>query len=291
MLRNAALALHRAQTEGRGLSRFFEPGMDRELRATLALEHDLSKALQRREFELHYQPVVDLVRSEITGFEAFLRWRHPSRGLVPPASFLPLAEEVGLINPIEEWTLRQACKQATQWPKAITLAVNFSLSRFRSPDLVNSIGRTLAETGMAANRLEIEVTEKVLHDNPDEALTTLRQLHDLGVHVVLDDFGAGFSSLTYLRQFPFHKIKIDRSFITGLSQDADSRVIIRTLARLGTGLRIATAAEGVETKEQLDIVRAEGCTEMQGHYFSAPKTAEEIGRLLLKPLGKVDAVA
>jgi EAL domain-containing protein (putative c-di-GMP-specific phosphodiesterase class I) len=175
--------------------------------------------------------------------------------------------------------------------KTFTLAVNFSLSRFRSRDLVNSIGRTLTATGLMADRLEIEITEQVLHDNPDESLKTLRQLHDLGVRVVLDDFGAGFSSLTYLRQFPFHKIKIDRSFVAGLSEDAESRVIIRTLARLGTRLRIATAAEGVETNEQLDIVRAEGCTEMQGHYFSAPKTAEEIGRLLLKPLGKVDAVA
>ena len=292
LLKYAALALHRAKIDNRGSHRFFKPAMHRELRARRELEQDLKKALERREFELHYQPLVDLGRGEITGFEAFLRWQHPVRGLVSPGAFLPLAEEIGLINPIEEWTLLQACKQAMQWPKTFTLAVNFSVTRFRSPDLVGSIGRTLASTGLAADRLQIEITEKVLHENAAEALKILRQLFELGVRVVLDDFGAGFSSLTYLRQFPFHKIKIDRSFVNGLTEGEDSRVIIRTLARLGTGLRIATAAEGVETKEQYDIVRAEGCTEMQGHYFSPPKTAEEIGRLLMmRPAGKTDAVA
>jgi diguanylate cyclase (GGDEF)-like protein len=281
LLKNAALALRQARTEGRGSHRFFEAAMDRALRAKLVMEQDLSKALEKREFELHYQPLVDLTCNEITGFEAFLRWKHPTRGMLFPGEFLPLAEEVGLINAIDEWALQEACKQAMQWPRTLALAVNFSESRFRSPNLMNSIGKSLASTGLAPDRLQIEVTEKVLHGNGQEALKILRKLSDLGVRVVLDDFGAGFSSLSYLRQFPFHKVKIDRSFIAGLSEHGDSRVIIRTLARLGTGLRMATAAEGVETKEQLDIVRAEGCTEMQGHYFSPPKPAEEISRLLL----------
>jgi diguanylate cyclase (GGDEF)-like protein len=292
LLKNAALALQRAKADRRGSHRFFEPAMSRELKARHSLEQDLSKALDKREFDIHYQPIVDLTRSEITGFEAFLRWNHPTRGSVSPATFIPLAEEIGLINAIEQWTLQRACKQAMEWPKNFTLAVNVSKSRFHAPDLIPSIGKTLAATDFAADRLQIEVTEKVLHENADEALKILRELFDLGVRVVLDDFGAGFSSLTYLRLFPFHKIKIDRSFIARLTDGEDARVIIRTLARLGMGLRLATAAEGVETKEQFDIVRAEGCTEMQGHYFSPPKTAEEISRLLMmKPLGKTDAVA
>jgi diguanylate cyclase (GGDEF)-like protein len=292
LLKNAALALQRAKADRRGAHRFFEPAMSRELKARHSLEQDLSKALDKREFDIHYQPIVDLTRSEITGFEAFLRWNHPTRGSVSPATFIPLAEEIGLINAIEQWTLQRACKQAMEWPKNFTLAVNVSKSRFHAPDLIPSIGKTLAATDFAADRLQVEVTEKVLHENTDEALKILRELFDLGVRVVLDDFGAGFSSLTYLRLFPFHKIKIDRSFIARLTDGEDARVIIRTLARLGMGLRLATAAEGVETKEQFDIVRAEGCTEMQGHYFSPPKTAEEISRLLMmKPLGKTDAVA
>ena len=292
LLRNANLALHHARIEKPGSHRFFEAAMDRELRGKRTMKHDLAGALERREFELHYQPLVDLVRSEITGFEAFLRWKHPVRGLVPPGSFLPLAEEIGLINAIEGWTLLEACKQAVQWPRHITVAVNVSVSWFRSHDFIQSIVHTLNSTGLSADRLQIEVTEKVLHENANDTVAVLQQLFGLGVRVALDDFGAGFSSLTYLRQFPFHRIKIDRTFVAGLSEGEDSRVIIRTLARLGTGMRIATTAEGVETKEQFEIVRAEGCTEMQGYYFSPPKTAEEIGRLLLmKPLGRSDAVA
>jgi diguanylate cyclase (GGDEF)-like protein len=292
LLKSASLALHKAKAGSRGSHCFFKPAMQLEIKARHALEQDVSKALEKREFEIHYQPIVDLQRNEITGFEAFLRWQHPSRGLIPPGTFLPVAEEMGLLNPIEEWALQQACKQAMQWPKTYSLAVNLSLSRFQDPKLPNSIGRTLAETGFTADRLQLEITERVLHDNAAESLKILQQLFGLGVRVVLDDFGAGFASLTYLRQFPFYKLKIDRSFVARAAEGDDARLIIRTLARLGTGLRLATAAEGVETKEQLDIVRAEGCTEMQGHYFSPPKTAEDIGRLLLlRPLGKADVVA
>lgn len=289
LLRNADLAQHSAKAEARGSHLFFEPGLDRAIRARRALERDLAEALERDEFELHYQPLLSLEHNEVTGFEALLRWPHPDHGLMAPDAFLPVAEEMGIAAAIGEWVLRQACAEAAlHWPTHLTIAVNVSEAQFGADDFIPIIIRTLAVTGLAAERLELDVTEKVMHQNPEEAIAKLTELSSLGVRIALDDFGAGFASLTYLRRLPFHKIKIDRSFVAGLSEREDSKVIIRTLARLGTGLRIATAAEGVETKEQLDIIRAEGCTEMQGFYFSPPKTANEVRQLFLR---KAEAAA
>jgi diguanylate cyclase (GGDEF)-like protein len=292
LMKNAALALNRGRIEGRGRHHFFEAGMDRELRARRTLEQDLAEALEKNQFELHYQPIVNLARNAVSGFEALLRWRHPAQGLMSPGVFLPIAEEAGLLPAIGEWTLQQACAEAARWPNGFIVSVNLAVSQFWAADFTRSIINALTTTGLTADRLEIEITEKVIHDNAEGAMKILRSISDLGVLVALDDFGAGFSSLTYMRQFPFHKIKIDRSFITGLSGREDSRVIIRTLARLGTGLGMLTTAEGVETREQLEIVRAEGCAEMQGYYFSAPKTAEQIRELFLAtPSEKESAVA
>jgi diguanylate cyclase (GGDEF)-like protein len=290
LLKHAALALNRGKIDGRGRYHFFEQGMDQVLRARRSLEKELAEAVEKQQFELHYQPIVHLGRNAVTGLEALLRWRHPTEGLLGPARFLALAEETRLIVPIGEWTLMKACEQAARWPKDIIVSVNVAVPQFHSPGFVPSVVKSLAASGLNANRLEIEVTEKIIHDNADAALKLLRQLSELGVLVALDDFGAGFASLTYMRQFPFHKIKIDQSFVRGVAKRDDARTIVRTLSRLGAGLGMITNVEGIETKEQLDIVRAEGCTEMQGYYFSAPKTAEEIGQLLLTR-GEGQAVA
>lgn len=282
LLKRASLALRRGKKEGRGGHHFFDPVMEKQLREHLGLERDLSSALEKGQFELHYQPLVNLARNEVVGFEALLRWNHPTRGqLVPPSMFLSVAEDAGLMPAIGEWILRNACAEAVQWPDPLKVAINISAAQFNTPDFVRTVMGALAATGLTAQRLELEISEKVVHQDPETALTTLRQLSEPGVRIALDDFGAGFSSLTYLRRFPFHRAKIDRSFVGSLSEDEDSLVIVRTLNRLGAGFGLATTAEGVETKEQYDIVRAEGCTEMQGYYFSAPKTAEEIRKLFL----------
>jgi diguanylate cyclase (GGDEF)-like protein len=281
LLKHAALALNRGKIDGRGRHHFFEAGMDQLVRERRNLARDLAEAVEKQQFELHYQPVVNLARNAVTGLEALLRWRHPTEGLVGPARFLAIAEETQLIIPIGEWTVMKACAQAVRWPNELIVSVNIAVPQFRSPGFIPSIVKSLATTGLNANRLEVEVTEKVIRDDAAAAFKILRQLSDLGVLVALDDFGSGFSSLTYMRQFPFHKIKIDQSFVKGLATGEDSRIIVRTLARLGAGLGMITNVEGIETKEQLDIVRADGCTEMQGYYFSPPKTAEEIDKLFL----------
>lgn len=282
LLKRAGLALRRGKKEGRGSHHFFDSVMEKQLKEHLGLERDLSGALEKGQFELHYQPLVNLARNEVAGFEALLRWNHPTRGLlVPPGAFLPVAEEAGLMPAIGEWILRKACAEAAQWPEPLKVAINISAAQFNARDFVRTVMGALAATGLTAQRLELEISEKVVQQDPENALTTLRQLSEPGVRIALDDFGAGFSSLTYLRRFPFHRAKIDRSFVSRLSEEEDSLVIVRTLTRLGAGFGLATTAEGVETKEQYEIVRAEGCTEMQGYYFSAPKTAEEIRRLFL----------
>jgi diguanylate cyclase (GGDEF)-like protein len=282
LLRSADLALDHAKATESGPYCFFEPAMDHQLKERLTLERDLGVALKRGEFELLYQPLVNLERNQVTGFEALLRWNHPKRGLLMPEHFIPAAESAGMLIAIGDWALRQACSEAMTWPGHLKVAVNLSPNQFRSRDFVRSVIGTLATTGLTADRLELEVREQVLQQNPEEALRKLRQLAELGVGIALDDFGAGFASLTYLRQFQFGRAKIDRVFVSGLSEPGDSQVIIRTLARLGAGFNITTTAEGVETKEQLETVRAAGCTEMQGHYFSPPKTAEEVRALLTR---------
>jgi EAL domain-containing protein (putative c-di-GMP-specific phosphodiesterase class I) len=258
--------------------------MDRELRDRQALEQDLAQALPNGELVLHYQPLVSLAPQEIAGFEALLRWQHPTRGMVMPSGFLHAAETAGLSGAIEEWVLRKACAEAAGWPEPLKVAVNVSPARFRSEDFVRSVVSALAASGLNAQRLEIDIAEGVIQADPEQAESTMRQLADIGVRIALDDFGSGFASLDYLRRLPIQRVKVDRMFVGDLARAGDSQVILRTLARLGAGFGVLTTAEGVETREQLDLVRAEGFTEMQGYYFSPPRTAEEIrGLFLQKP--------
>ena len=283
LLKNADLALSRAKGEGRGTHRFFESEMDAHMQARSKLQLDLRKALANGEFELYYQPLVNLARDEICGFEALLRWHHPERGFVSPGEFIPLAEETGLIVPLGEWAMRQACAAAARWPAHIKVAINLSANQFKSRHLVETVVSALATSGLPARRLELEITESVLLQNNEATLATLHQLRALGVRIALDDFGTGYSSLSYLRSFPFDKIKIDRCFVSDLSEtDEDALAILRAVASLGISLGIATTAEGVETKEQLARVREEGCTEMQGYLFSPPRPLSEVHRLFLE---------
>jgi EAL domain-containing protein (putative c-di-GMP-specific phosphodiesterase class I) len=250
--------------------------MDAQMQARRALELGLRHALTNGEFELHYQPLVNLERDEITGFEALLRWNHPERGIVSPAEFIPVAEEIGLIVPLGEWVLRQACGEAATWPRGVKVAVNLSPVQFRSRNLVQTVIGALAASGLPGNRLELEITESVLLQDGENTLATLHQLKGLGVRISMDDFGTGYSSLSYLRSFPFDKIKIDRSFVTDLEHRVDCVAIVRAVAILGSSLGMATTAEGVETKEQLDRLRAQGCTEAQGYFFAPPRAAKEL---------------
>ncbi|MCP3461398.1 bifunctional diguanylate cyclase/phosphodiesterase [Bradyrhizobium sp. CCGUVB23] len=283
LLRNADLALYRAKSDGRGMYRFFEPAMDEQVQSRRALELDLRKALAGGEFELHYQPLVKSHSGAISGFEALIRWQHPQRGLIPRGSFIPLAEEIGLIVPIGEWVIRQACMTASRWPKHLHVAVNISAVQFRYAGLAEVIVGALAAAGLDASRLEIEITESVLLQDKEGTLATLHRLRELGIRIAMDDFGTGYSSLTYLQCFPFDKIKIDRSFVRDVATDAGSLNIVRAIAALASGLGMTATAEGVETHEQLDRIAAEGCTEMQGYLFSRPLPAAEIERRFLSP--------
>ena len=276
LVAQADLALYRSKSDGRGTYRFFEEEMNTNARHRRRVEHDLRLALVNGEFELDYQPLVNLERNEISGFEALLRWRHPERGTVPPADFIPVAEESGLIIPIGEWVLRQACADAANWPDQIRVAVNLSPVQFRGRTLVQSVFNAVAASGIAPGRLELEITESALLSDSEETLEILRKLSDFGVRIAMDDFGTGYSSLRYLRSFPFDKIKIDRSFISGLADGDSSLAIVRAISGLGRALDLSITAEGVETQEQLDMIRHEGCTEMQGFLYSKPKPASEL---------------
>jgi diguanylate cyclase (GGDEF)-like protein len=282
LLKNADLALYRAKRDGGRTYRFFEPEMDALMQARRALEIDLRKALVNGEFEVYYQPLVNLEREEICGFEALLRWHHPERGLIPPNDFIPLAEETGLIVPIGEWVLRRACEEAAKWPDDVDLAVNLSAVQFKSPNLCEVIMSALASSGLAPRRLELEITESVLLFNSETTLATLHRLRALGVRISMDDFGTGYSSLSYLRSFPFDKIKIDRSFVHDLATNPDSMAIIRAVTGLGASLGMTTTGEGVETREELEYLKREGCTEAQGYFYSRPKPASEIYEMLAK---------
>ena len=280
LLRNADLALYRAKNEGRGTYRFFEPGMDARMHARRQLELDLRSTLANDGFELHYQPVFNLDTNSITAFEALLRWTHPERGSIPPAEFIPLAEETGLIGAIGAWVLREACKQARTWPDSIRVAVNLSPLQFKQNDLVQLVADALLSAGLAASRLDLEITETVLLENTDKTLATLHELHALGVRISMDDFGTGFSSLSNLRSFRFDNIKIDRSFIQGLGQSEQCSAIVQAVAGLGAGLDVTTTAEGVETADQLEWVRAFGIIEVQGFFLGCPVPAAEVERLI-----------
>jgi len=279
LLKNVDLALYRAKLDGRGTYRFFEPEMDARMQARRRLELDMRQALARREFELHYQPQMQLDGDRLIGCEALIRWRHPERGMVLPLDFIPLAEEIGLIVPIGEWVIRQACRDAVAWPDGMSVAVNVSPAQFKSDRLVETIMSALANSGLSAKRLEIEITEGVLLEESEKTLRTLHRLRGLGVRVSMDDFGTGYSSLSYLRSFPFDKIKIDRSFVRDLSSKPDGDAIIRAIAGLGKSLGMITVAEGVETSEQLQRIRDEGCTDVQGYFISRPVPADDLPAL------------
>jgi diguanylate cyclase (GGDEF)-like protein len=281
LLRNADLALYRAKGSGRGTHCFFAPEMDQRMKARREMERALRQALANDEFELHYQPLVNLERDAISGFEALLRWHHPERGMVWPAEFIPLAEETGLIVPIGEWVLRQACAEAAAWPAHLTVAVNLSPAQFKSPRLELAVTDAIATAGLSPHRLELEVTESVIMQDSEAAFATLARLRQRGVRIALDDFGTGYSSLSFLQRFPFDKIKIDRSFIKELSNARDeSRLIARAVVRFAVSLGKTTTAEGVETNELLELVRAEGCSEMQGYCYSPPQPSSELAALL-----------
>jgi predicted signal transduction protein with EAL and GGDEF domain len=288
LLRNTDLALYRAKSEGRGAYRFFEPEMDQRMQARRSLERDLRSALTNGEFEVYYQPLVNLKSDKICGFEALLRWTHPMRGKIAPSEFIPLAEETGLIVSIGDWVLRQACAEAADWPDDLKIAVNLSPVQFKSRHLLQTVLTALASSGLSAKRLELEITESAMLEDEDAAFDILARLHDLGVRIALDDFGTGYSSLSNLRKFHFDKIKIDRSFVSDLSvANLDALAIVRSVAQLGVTLGMATTAEGVETKEQRDSVYAEGCTEMQGYYISPAVPAREIPGLFTRKRANV----
>ena len=281
LLRNADLALYRAKSGGRGTLRFFEPEMDAQMQTRRLMESDLRRALVGHEFEVHYQPIVNLQSNEISAFEALIRWQHSERGMVSPAAFIPLAEEIGLIVPLGEWVLRTACSAAARWPDHTKICVNLSPVQFRSRGLVEVVIGALATSGLRPGRLELEITETVLLADTEATLAVLHQLRGLGVRIAMDDFGTGYSSLSYLQTFPFDRIKIDRSFVKGVAEDIGSLNIVRAVAALAKGIGMATTAEGVETQEQLDAVKAEGCTEMQGFLFSRALPSRDIERLFL----------
>ena len=291
LLKNADLAMYAAKAAGRRTYRFFDPAMEQQANHRRDLEADLRVALAQGAFELHYQPQVDLRSDRVTGCEALLRWRHPVRGMVSPADFVPVAEETGLIEEIGQWVLRTACAEAAAWPADVRIAVNVSPIQFRSETLSLKVAAVLSETGLDPRRLELEITEAVLIADDDAALATLNQLRALGIHIALDDFGTGYSSLQYLQRFPFDKIKIDRSFVKEVTRNSSSASIIRAVVSIAADRNMVTTAEGVETLQQREIVQNLGCTQMQGFLFSAARPAQEIRALLASRRAGVEAAA
>ena len=280
LMRNADIAVHRAKQGGRDTHRFFEPGMDAAAQSRRSMEADLRDALTRNEFEVHYQPLVRISTGEINGVEALLRWRHPVRGMVSPAEFIPLAEETKLIVPLGEWVLHQACAEVASWPGRIRVAVNLSAVQFKNANVPELVAAVLSAAGLCPSRLEVEITETAILDEEETTRSALEQLRDMGVRISMDDFGTGYSSLSYLRKYPFHKIKIDQSFVRGLSYTAESQAIVQAVVGMAATLGMTSTAEGVETEEQLKLLQAAGCQEAQGYLFGRPSRSSEIRRLL-----------
>ncbi|TPG13651.1 putative bifunctional diguanylate cyclase/phosphodiesterase [Sphingomonas oligophenolica] len=280
LLKNADLALYRAKRDGRGVFRFFEPALDAAARKRRQLELDLREAIQTGQFRLNFQPVFNLKENRIAGFEALLRWNHPTRGEVGPTEFIPVAEETGMIVAIGEWVMQEACRQAAAWPEDVRVAVNVSPLQFRNLRFKAVILQALAHSGLAPHRLEVEITETVFLDGEDHVLDLLHGLREIGVRVALDDFGTGYSSLSYLRSFPFDKIKIDRSFITGVATDDGAAAIVRAIVDLAGALHMETTAEGVEDGDQLALLRGQGCGNIQGYFFSRPVEGAGVAALL-----------
>ena len=280
ILKNADIAMYRAKASGRGTYQVFDPEMDLAAQQRRMLEIDLRNALRHGEFELYYQPLMNLERRKVSGVEALLRWNHRERGLVPPVEFITVAEEIGLIVQLGDWVLREACKQAATWDDDIKIAVNLSPVQFSRGSLLTSVVSALASSGLPASRLELEITESVMFEKSEKNLTTLNQLRALGVSISMDDFGTGYSSMSYLRSFPFDKIKIDQSFVRNLQTDEGNLAIVRAILSLGSSFGITTTAEGVETASQLDCLKLEGCKEAQGRLFSMPIPSSEIKKML-----------
>jgi diguanylate cyclase (GGDEF)-like protein/PAS domain S-box-containing protein len=291
LIKNADLAMYGAKADGRRTHRFFEPAMDASAKARLTMEQDLRQALADGGFELHYQPLVSLDHNEVIGCEALLRWRHPERGMISPAEFIPVAEDTGLINELGDWVLRTACAEAASWPDHIRIAVNVSPVQLKCQTLALKITGALAASGLPASRLELEITEAVLIRDDEAALAILHQLHAIGVRIALDDFGTGYSSLSYLKRFPFDKIKIDRCFVSDITEIDGSSAIVQAVVNIAAARNMTTTAEGVETAQQREMLRALGCTEMQGYLFSAAIPGPEVRHLFGLRREQVAAVA
>ncbi|XYD09854.1 EAL domain-containing protein [Methylobacterium sp. NMS12] len=280
LLQNADLALYQAKSEVRGAFRVFEPQMDESARARLGLERELREALLNGHLEVHYQPLIELSSNDVIGLEALVRWRHAERGLVSPAVFIPVAEETGLIVPLGEWVLRRACEDAKRWPSHICVAVNVSVHQLRQRNFATMVLSVLSESSLDPRRLELEITESALLEETNANLETLHVLRGHGIRIAMDDFGTGYSSISYLRRFPFDKIKIDRSFVREIGEKPEAAAIIRAIVGLGQSLNMTTLVEGIETEMQRKAVLAEGAHAMQGFLFSPPRPALEIDALL-----------
>ena len=291
LLKNADLALYGAKGDGRRTYRFFEAGMDQRARARRSLELELRQAISNGSLETYYQPVVNIEDDKISSCEALLRWRHPERGMISPAEFIPIAEDSGLINQLGLWVLNTACAEAATWPDHVRVAVNVSPVQFRSPSLALNVAAALAACNLPASRLELEITEAVLIRDDEAALDMLHQLRKLGVRIALDDFGTGYSSLSYLQRFPFDKIKIDRSFIRDIAGPGASSSIVQAVVNIAAASDMTTTAEGVETEQQRNLLYILGCTEMQGYLFSPAIPAAEVRRLLLSHRGRAMSAA
>src|SRR2546430_12152717 len=292
ILKNADLAMYAAKSAGRRTYRFFEQEMDAQVKARRKLEMDLRQAITDGALEVYYQPCISLQDNEITGCEALLRWHHPERGMIPPAEFIPIAEDTGLINQLGEWVLTTACAEAATLPDHIKLAVNVSPVQFKSGTFALKIAAALAASGLVANRLELEITEAVLIRDDEAALAILHQLRAIGVRIALDDFGTGYSSLSYLQRFPFDKIKIDRCFVNDIAEPDRASCIVQAVVNIAAARHMTTTAEGVETQQQLELLRALGCAEMQGYLFSPAKPAAEIRQLFHRkwsPVAKLES--
>ncbi len=290
LMRYADIALYAAKAEGRGLAKVHAGSMSNYVETRQMMSEDLRRAIAQEQFEIDYQPLYDLATEQVTGFEALIRWRHPVRGLISPAEFIPFAEQTGLIVPIGDWVLRQACREAAGWPRGIKVAVNLSAVQFKKPGLVASITGILGETGLAPQRLELEVTESILLVDSGANAQTLHTLRALGIRIAMDDFGTGYSSLSYLRSFPFDKIKMDRSFVSDVCENPGSLAIVRAVTGLGSSLSITTTAEGIESQEQFDKLRLEGFDELQGFLIGRPMSAIK-ARTLANAQGQSEILA
>ncbi|MFM9103514.1 MAG: putative bifunctional diguanylate cyclase/phosphodiesterase, partial [Cyanobium sp.] len=289
LMRQADLAMYEVKNRGRNGWLFFTESMNQAIQQRLSLEVDLRQSLDQEHFRLHYQPQWDIAGQRLVGWEALLRWRHPGRGVVSPSIFIPVAEDTGLISPLGEWVLRQACREAAQWREApmsgCRISVNISCRQFAQPQLFEAITATLAETGLPPGQLELEITETVLMEDPQRAVKLLGRLKEHGISIAIDDFGTGYSSLSYLRSFPIDRLKIDRSFVSSSLSDPSGAAIVAAIISLARSLGITTIAEGVESEEQRCFLSQRGCDALQGFLLGAPIPAEAIPAYLLRHPG------